>query len=883
MFNPSISLYKNAYDNKGSDTTFNEIAEIIGSDDLSGQVMAVQNCSDKKKREKLKKALPGVTWSGRFSNRNAQGIVEHSGLICIDFDHLKDARELKQHIMEFVPFVRVAFVSPSGTGLKVVCQTDICQTTIDSPQLVATVQECHLRAFIGLASYFFKHYQLRADESGKDVSRLCFLSWDNSIMVNESAEAFDESEHRTEYISWFEKFKDEDTGETVEIERSAHIGESYELTSGEYFINPPKNKNSGNPKPAGTKKKAVSKQGKSDVSYNLSDLQAVKEFTDKKYTYGPGKRNQYLNIFAMNCKNKGIYQDEVVWFFSNEFPDYIEDHGDKQLKDVVKSVYGNSKIEFGKAQNRPGKTSAATKTQSKPTAPKNTPQPGAPEYNESIVFWYESTKKDKESGETKTEYKFDHDGLTFFLANNGFRKMRLGDKGFQFVRVSNGLIDAVEPDEINHFIMAYLHKDVQAGKDGTFYIDDIRDELCEVRRMYKRGVNSYTKTSIYSSLPELKPTFLRDTEKTAYLYFENGYIEVTAEGKTFHSYSDLKANIWAKQRKQFTVSLIDKAEIEKSDVYRFLNCAIVGSGSEDGKDEQRMLSMFTTIGYCIDSYKDPTNTKAPIFQDRKPNTGDEANGGSGKTLTAHMIGKMINTCVLDGKQFKFEAPYPYDTFRVDHKLIIYNDVNKRFPFEALFHKITEDFQFDRRYVDAIVIPHEDAPKHLIITNYSLMGSTSSYARRQQIIEFSDFFNDEHTPKDEFKRRFFHDWDTAEWNRFYNFMLHCVLLYKKHGLVAFPSQNVKLNRLLSEAGEETIDWLDELFIGEPGRAAIRPLENNDRAEMFQNFRDQVRRWSKLENSNKFTNWVKLWADMRGFYFSVKKSGSKYSWTFTPKEK
>jgi hypothetical protein len=819
-FNPTISFYQGVKDTKGTSIDVLDALAIIGSDDLSNEIYTIVNTLGVKRRNALKMKLPAVTWSGRFSKRSANNLLQHSGLICLDFDKLENAREVKRSlILQSPAFMAAIFVSPSGNGLKVLCRVQVDTQEICSN--VSGIQEMHTALFRQLAEFFKKVYKLEADESGKDVSRLCFLSWDTSIWIRED-------------------------------EPEPYVYEA-EITT--------------------RKTKAITAKPESSEG----EFERIRAFTDKKFTYTDGSRNQYINAFVMNCKHRGLSSEDVLHYCIKEFVDYVAEHGEKDVANIVKSVYGNSKIiadKYRKRETSQGNVAQAPKS----TEPKTTQET---EYNEKILFWYTVEKVDKETGEVKEEFKFDHDGITFFLANNGFRKVRLGEKGYQFVRTSNGLIEAVEPDDINHYIMKYLHKNVKAGPDGTYQIDDVMDDLYQVRKMYKRGINNYTKAANYSSLPELKLNFLKDNETTTFLYFENGYVEVNATEKKLHSYTELKANIWSKHRKSFKIKLLDNAEIENSVAWKFINLAILGSGSDDGKDPKRLLSMLTTIGYLIDTYKDPTNTKAPVFQDKKPNTGTDANGGSGKTLTAHMISKMVNSCLLDGKSFSFDSPYPYDTFRLDHKLIVYNDVNKRFPFENLFHKITEDFQFDRRYVDAIVIPHEESPKHLVITNYSLMGDTSSYRRRQHIIEFCDYFNDEYTPKDEFNHRFFIDWDEDEWNRFYNFMILCVQLYKKNGLVPFPAQNVKMNKLIFEAGEEFIDWMDEMFIGSKEQKPIRPLERNKKDELFEGFKNDVKRWSKLENSNKFTNWVKLWADMRGYHMQIDKSGRTYYWTFIEK--
>jgi len=74
---------------------------------------------DKKDRDALKQALPSICFSGTFNNRSKAGIIEHSGLICLDFDNF-DNEEILQTWRDTLisnEFVYSVFTSPSGNGL----------------------------------------------------------------------------------------------------------------------------------------------------------------------------------------------------------------------------------------------------------------------------------------------------------------------------------------------------------------------------------------------------------------------------------------------------------------------------------------------------------------------------------------------------------------------------------------------------------------------------------------------------------------------------------------------------------------------------------------------------------------------------------------------
>ena len=69
-----------------------------------------------------KKDLPCFTPTGIFKKRNSQGIENYSGIICLDIDHIENPEKLKT-LCKSIPWVWVAFITPSGKGLKVFAQT----------------------------------------------------------------------------------------------------------------------------------------------------------------------------------------------------------------------------------------------------------------------------------------------------------------------------------------------------------------------------------------------------------------------------------------------------------------------------------------------------------------------------------------------------------------------------------------------------------------------------------------------------------------------------------------------------------------------------------------------------------------------------------------
>src|SRR3982750_2003743 len=83
------------------------------------QVLQVRAISDKKRRDAMKKSLPGVTFSGLFSKRKDDCLIQHSGIICIDIDDLGEDVEAFKEILIKDRYVYSCFTSVSGTGLRV--------------------------------------------------------------------------------------------------------------------------------------------------------------------------------------------------------------------------------------------------------------------------------------------------------------------------------------------------------------------------------------------------------------------------------------------------------------------------------------------------------------------------------------------------------------------------------------------------------------------------------------------------------------------------------------------------------------------------------------------------------------------------------------------
>jgi hypothetical protein len=132
---------------------------------------------DTKEAGVLKKRLPAFTISATYKGKRGEGDIElYSGLLHLDYDKVDNVQELKAKIMG-IPYTYAAFISPSGKGLKAIVKSDSSLST-------------HNFTFNALRDYYDATVGVASDKSVKDILRLCFVSSDSTLFINDDAEVF---------------------------------------------------------------------------------------------------------------------------------------------------------------------------------------------------------------------------------------------------------------------------------------------------------------------------------------------------------------------------------------------------------------------------------------------------------------------------------------------------------------------------------------------------------------------------------------------------------------------------------------------------------------------------------------------------------------------
>jgi len=150
-----------------------EIHSLITSNNYKEDTMRLRSIDDVKEKRKFKaNNFDYVTFSGVFKKRSDKELIKHSSLITIDFDHLENIQLVKDQLLHDEYFdTELLFTSPSGDGLKWIIRINLFQST-------------HQDYFKAVTNYLKQTYNIEVDQSGKDISRACFLSHDPDAFLH---------------------------------------------------------------------------------------------------------------------------------------------------------------------------------------------------------------------------------------------------------------------------------------------------------------------------------------------------------------------------------------------------------------------------------------------------------------------------------------------------------------------------------------------------------------------------------------------------------------------------------------------------------------------------------------------------------------------------
>ena len=391
----TVTVFKSIID---TDTPFFRDVRVVldrikegASKDL---VKAIRKEKDKSSRNDSKKLLPSICFSGKFTKRRDDAIIEHSGLICIDFDDYATQKEMleEKEMLKKSNYTYSVFISPSGNGLKALIR-------------IPADAEHHKSYFNSLQKHFSSpHF----DVTSKNVSRVCYESYDPLIHINENSHIWDR------------------------IDEEAHD----DLV-----------RNTAIPTIAITDENKV--------------VEILTKWWVAKYPMAEGQRNQNAFILASAFNDFGIQRSLAEYVLNQYATDTFKR---SEIKATIDSAYANTanfgtktyedtdKINMVRSKIRRG----VSKKDVRNDLLDDNIEPSVVDAvlgkivdeSEAQAFWAKSDKG---------VVKIVHLLFKMFLEDNGFYKYcPEGGNNYVFVKVTNNLIDHTSEKEIKDFVLDHL-------------------------------------------------------------------------------------------------------------------------------------------------------------------------------------------------------------------------------------------------------------------------------------------------------------------------------------------------------------------------------------------------------------------------------------------
>ncbi|WP_421977116.1 hypothetical protein [Roseivirga seohaensis] len=261
--------------------------------------------------------------------------------------------------------------------------------------------------------------------------------------------------------------------------------------------------------------------------------------------------------------------------------------------------------------------------------------------------------------------------------------------------------------------------------------------------------------------------YLKDTKDQTIFHFQNGYIEVTANG-------------W--ELKPYTTEMPEGAIDGNFGFRSYIHMKDAGVFGDfvwkiANQDHERFLSLCSIIGYINHDFHD-CDLKAINLTDSPQNK----SGRSGKTLFTNMLSYVRKVVSMNGKDFDAKDKFNYQSINRDTQIVILDDIitkgRNKFNFDDLLSNISEEITVKKLYEK----PFRKFVKWSVISPSPINTHTASQQERIISFELSDYFGINNSPLDEYGLWFGRDFNEDEWNRYYNFMCYCSSLFHRRGII-----------------------------------------------------------------------------------------------------
>lgn len=572
--------------------------------------------------------------------------------------------------------------------------------------------------------------------------------------------------------------------------------------------------------------------------------------------FDPSSRNTSLYKLAAACNRYGIAQDTALYTMKRVYGLVGGADGklmsDGEFDRIVKNGYADASVN-GTASFEDSAVLAKTRRQlkmleRKSTIAKKLMSEGKTEEEAfAILEEAEYAKKVEHEFWTCTtgrngEEKLEIAPLRFkkFLADNGFFIYHRSELEYIFVQVCGRFVSETNEDLVKGFVLNW------AEKNNPVLYDFIAKDTA---KFDKRFLNL---------MQVIEVEFIKDTDTSAMLFFDNKLVEITKDEIIEKDYLDFSQYIWKSQIIKRDYTRGDDDCDFKTFVRDISGADEHGMHTTKNFNKNRYDAFRSTIGYLMHTYKRMDRSPAVVLYDEESSE-NQVSGGTGKGILGKAISQFKDFVTLDGKAFDSSKDFAWQRIDQSTQVALLDDVGKKFSFENIFSAITNGMTVNQKNKPAFYIPSEEAPKIMISSNYIMAGEGSSHDRRRRELELYNYYSSDYTPAERFGKMMFVGWDDKEYNAFNNFMINCVQFYLMNGLTEYKSISIKERRLTSAVSDVIMEWAEDYYKEEEKRNVLIPFK--DLFSVF--YKEAEHGWKQHMFTKKLIKLANHWRDTKKF--------------------
>lgn len=190
LLDKTVSFYRHKKSAEAVPATVGQVLNAIRSPFYESQVATIRQLKAQGKlaeADEIKGNLHAVTFCATFESRRLSSLYhKYNNLMVIDIDKLPEDEMSRVHAcLEENSLVATYWKSPSGSGWK-----GLVPLNYENIDKKIDVVDMHHWAFIKLEEDFKSKYNINLDSSGKDITRLCFMSWSPELRLKDTFESF---------------------------------------------------------------------------------------------------------------------------------------------------------------------------------------------------------------------------------------------------------------------------------------------------------------------------------------------------------------------------------------------------------------------------------------------------------------------------------------------------------------------------------------------------------------------------------------------------------------------------------------------------------------------------------------------------------------------